>query len=219
MTQTLEEEYQKIISTFPNVQCIDNLIYHIQIPLINDVILDINFRKYPKRPKVVLLKKEGETRKIDNFIVSLQKWKKKDAPAIVDLINEIFTFVGMMDNKEVLITQNLITGIIDLCRNQHPREILGLLRMEQGILTEYILPPGAIRSESSGVFFPSRIPLDPSLRATVHSHPSGNPFPSAVDLNDVFQKKDFHFIIAYPYNLNKTKCFDNSGNEMKFKIV
>ena len=219
--EIIENEYQKIIKSFPNAEIVDNYISHIKIPLLNDVFLDIDYKKYPKRPKVVLIKENGQVySNLDMMILSLKSWKKKNPLPIVELINELFTFVNNMQTNEILINRELLDGIMGLCRKQHPREILGLLRVEKGITTEFILPPGALTSYQDGVFFPSRLPLDPSLEGTVHSHPSGNPYPSLRDLNDVFKKKRFHFILAYPYNtFDCIKCFDKNGQELKFKII
>lgn len=219
--EIIETEYQKIIEAFPNATIVNNFIFHIRIPLINDVIIDINYKKYPKKPKVVLIKEDGQVYDtIDTMILTLKSWKKKNPVSIVELINEIFAFVKSMQFNEILIKKELLEGIMALCREQHPREILGLLRMDKGAVIEFILPPGALTSDSSGIFFPSRLPLDTSLEGTVHSHPSGNPYPSLGDLNNIFKKKRFHFIIAYPYNnLNSIKCFDKNGKELKFKII
>ena len=125
-----------------------------------------------------------------------------------------------MQTNEILISKELFKGILGLCRDQHPREILGLLRMVNGVVSEYILPPGALTSENSGIFSPSRIPIGSSLEGTIHSHPSGNPNPSLGDLNSIFKKYVFHFIVGYPYNsLTCVKCFDKNGKELKFKII
>lgn len=214
-----EEQYQTILINFPETSIIDNTISHVRIPLINEVFLEIDFKNYPKKPKVNLIKPDGQVyKKLDEMVLALRTWKKENAPAIVDLVTEIFNFIKRMETQEILIKQELLDGILGLCRQQHPREILGLLRTEKGIVSEYILPPGSVRSESSGVFFPSRVPVDPSLEGSVHSHPTGNPYPSAEDLV-FFVKLSFHFIVGYPYNLNKVKCFDRNGRELQFKIV
>ena len=219
--EIIENEYQKIIKSFPNAEIVDNYISHIKIPLLNDVFLDIDYKKYPKRPKVVLIKENGQIySNLDMVILSLKSWKKKNPIPIVELIKELFIFVNNMQSNEILINRELLDGIMALCREQHPREILGLLRVEKGITTEFILPPGALTSDSSGIFFPSRLPLDPSLEGTVHSHPSGNSNPSLGDLNNVFKLKRFHFIIGYPYNsLSCVKCFNKNGNEIPFKTI
>jgi len=219
--EIIESEYQKIIAAFPNATIVKNFIFHIRIPLINDVIIDINYKRYPKKPKVVLIKEDGQIYdNLDTMIFSLKSWKKKNPVSIVELINEILDFVQNMQFNEILIKKELLEGIMALCREQHPREILGLLRIDKGAVIEFILPPGALTSDSSGIFFPSRLPLDASLEGSVHSHPSGNPYPSLGDLNGVFKKKRFHFIVAFPYNkLSCVKCFDKIGKELKFKII
>ena len=219
--ELIEEEYQKIIEKFPDAKLIDDLISHVKFPLINDVFLDINYKNYPKRPKVQLIKSNGQVYKnFDMMILSLRSWRKRDPLSIIELIDEIMNFAKNMEGNEIMIKYELIEGVLALCRNQHPREILGLLRMEKGVFSEFILPPGALTSNISGVFFPSRIPLDPSLEGTVHSHPSGNPNPSLGDLQGVFKIKRFHIICAYPYNnLNCIKCFNGNGDEINFKIT
>ena len=46
--EILEEEYQKIIESFPNAIIVDNYISHLKIPLVNNRVLDIDYKKYPK---------------------------------------------------------------------------------------------------------------------------------------------------------------------------
>ena len=219
--EIIEEQFQKIMSAFPNVKTVENSIYHIEISLKKKVSLDIYYKTYPKRPKVKLIKSDGTIFKNLNMIItSLQTWKKKSAPDIVDLIREILLIIESTETNVVLIKRELIDGLLDFCYKQHPREILGLLRVDRGLVSEFILPPGSTTSETSGVFFPGRIPLDATLEGTIHSHPSGNPYPSQVDLQTVFRTKRFHFIAAYPYNnYNCIKCFDQLGNELKFRIM
>ena len=145
-------------------------------------------------------------------------WKKKNALNIVDLINEVLLVIDSMRSGEVLINRELLQGILALCKDQHPREILGMLRMENGIISEFILPPGSLRSKDSVVFSPSRIPLDPTIAGTVHSHPSGNPTPSGADII-IFKRGHIHFIVGYPYNYYTIKCYDQKGNPLNFKFV
>jgi proteasome lid subunit RPN8/RPN11 len=217
---SIEEEYQKIITAFPNVQIVGSYISHIRIPLVNNVFLDIDFKNYPKKPKVNLIRPDGQSyRNIDKMVSTLKYWKKSEPYSIVDIIQDLVMFINRVGSDEIAIKRELMDGILDLCKNQHPREILGILRVEGGIVTEYILPPGAKTSESSGVFSPGRIPMDSSLEGTVHSHPTGNPYPSNIDLQTVFMTKRFHFIVAYPYTYDKIRCFDQRGNERKYILV
>ena len=215
-----EEQYQEIMRVFPNIILANDMIFHIKFPIINNSFIDIDYAKYPKKPKVHLINSDGQIyKKLDLMISSLKTWEKNNAPTIVELINEILIYINGMALNEIFIKKELLDGILALCRDHHPREILGLLRIDKGIVTEFILPPGALTSNSSGVFFPSRIPLDPSLEGTIHSHPSGSLNPSLQDLNDIFKKKRFHFIVGYPYDFSKIKCFDKKGNELNIKII
>ncbi|MFX1303025.1 MAG: hypothetical protein ACFE9X_06680, partial [Promethearchaeota archaeon] len=100
-----------------------------------------------------------------------------------------------------------------------PKEFLGILKMDKNVFTEFILPPGAITSRNTGVFFPSRIPISRDYQGTIHSHPSGTLYPSLQDLNSIFKRNRFHFIVGFPYSLNHIKCFDKNGTELQFKLI
>lgn len=217
----IEEEYTKIIKSFPDASIIDNYITHIQIPLINGVYLEIDYKKYPKKPKVVLKRMNGEKYKnLDRMILSLKNWNKNETPSIVELIYEIIKIIKDMQSNVIIIKRELLEGILALSRDMHPKEILGLLRSHKRVVSEFILPPGAQTSDSSGIFYPNRIPLDPSIKGTVHSHPSGNLNPSLNDLNNIFKTQKFHFIIGYPYtSYSCVKCFDKNGIEIPFKTI
>jgi len=217
--EKIEPQYEKIILKFPETILIDNLITHVRIPLKNNNYLDINYKNYPKKPKIKLINSEDQIySKLDSMLPSLKNWGKEKPLDIVNLIDDVIRFIKNLESREVAIKKELLMGILALCRDQHPREILGLLRIENGITTEFILPPGALRSEQSGVFFPNRLGIDPTLEGTVHSHPSGLPLPSAEDLK-LFRKYRFNFIIGFPYNLNGIKCYDANGAEIKFEII
>ncbi len=219
--EKVEEQYEKIIDTFPNAILMNNFIFHIRIHAINESYIDIDYKNYPKKPKVKLINPDGQTyKKLDVMISSLKNWKKSRATSIVELINEILKFINGMLYNSINIKKEILEGILGLCKHQHPREILGLLRMENAVVSEFILPPGALTSENSGVFFPNRMPLDNSIEGTVHSHPTGNVNPSPTDLNGIFKKLRFHFIIGYPYSdLSCVKCYDRIGDELDFKII
>ena len=216
----IEEEYRKIIEFYPNAIVEKTIISQIKIPLKDKFFLKINFKNYPKKPIVNLISNDDRVyRKVDNIIPLLNRWKKKNPPSIVDLINEILTFINNLESKEIKIKKELLHGLFGLCKNQHPREILGLLRIINGIAIEYILPPGAITSNTSGLYIRSRLGFDSTLKGSIHSHPSGNPNPSLTDINNIFKTKKFNFIIAYPYNLRSIKCFNNKGREIEFRIL
>lgn len=218
----LEEQYEQITQNFPSIQLIDGYIHYLKLPLdeiATGVFLEINYKNYPKRPKVLMIKPDGQVfKKLDMMVDSLRKWKNKDAPSMVDLIIEVLLIIKTISSKGIVIKRELMDGILALCKQHHPNEMIGLLRTIKGMVAEFILPPGAITSDDTGVFFPSRIPMDVSIAGTVHSHPSGNCNPSPQDLI-LFRSKTFNIIIGYPYVYNNMKCFDQLGTEIKFSIV
>ncbi|MBN1803328.1 MAG: Mov34/MPN/PAD-1 family protein [Candidatus Lokiarchaeota archaeon] len=213
----IENQYLAILAEFPKAITIDNTIYHLKIPIQSKSFIEVDFRNYPKKPKLHLINSTGETfRKMDQAISSLGSWKTKNFPNVVNVIREIFI---KLSRKGIVIKNELLQGILALCREHHPEEFLGLLRVENDIVTEFILPPGALTSKTSGVFFPHKIPLDLTLQGTIHSHPTGNPYPSNQDLNGIFKSMRFNFIVGHPYELWNVKCFDRNGKELEFETI
>ncbi|MFX1411517.1 MAG: Mov34/MPN/PAD-1 family protein [Promethearchaeota archaeon] len=220
MIEEIEKQYQNIIEHFPNNVTIENKISHINIKLNRGIILEIDYSKYPKKPKVKLINQSGEFyKKLNDDIISLKNWKISKTKSVLNVINEIILTLEELQSNIVKIKRELLDGFLILCREHHPKEFLGILKMDKNIFTEFILPPGAVTSRSSGVFFPSRLPISRSYQGTIHSHPTGNLYPSLQDLNSVFKGKNFHFIVGFPYNLNHIKCFDKNGTELQFKVI
>ncbi len=62
MSKEGELQYQNIIEQFPNTATIENKITHIKIELIQGIILEIDYSKYPKKPKVKLINQTGKIR-------------------------------------------------------------------------------------------------------------------------------------------------------------
>ncbi len=220
MNNEIEIQYQQIIEHFPKTVTIENKISHIKIELDKEIILEIDYSKYPKKPKVKLINQSGKVyKKLNNDIISLKNWKINTTKSILNVINEIIFILEDIRQNIVKIKKDLLDGILALCRAHHPKEFLGILKMDKGVFTEFILPPGAITSKNSGVFYISRLPLNRYYQGTIHSHPSGTLYPSLQDLNSIFKGLRFHFIVGYPYNLNQIKCFDRNGIELQFKVI
>lgn len=67
--------------------------------------------------------------------------------------------------------------------------------------------------------FSTRFPINRSYQGTIHSHPSGYLFPFLQDLNSVFKRLGFQFIVGFPFNLNHIKYFGKNGTELQFKAI
>ncbi len=220
MIKEIELQYQKILEYIPNTVTIENSISHIEIKLNRGLVLEIDYSKYPKRPKVTLINQSGKVYKnINNEIISLKNWNKNNTKSVLKVINEIILTIERLQSNVAYIKRELLDGFLELCRVHHPKEFLGILKMEQHIFTEFILPPGAITSRSSSVFFPSRLPINRYYQGTIHSHPSGNLNPSLQDLNGAFKGNTYNFIVGFPYTLKQIKCYDKNGSQLQFKVI
>lgn len=220
MFTKIEEQYQNIIKKFPNTETYGNDISHVKIELNKGIIVDIDYSKYPKKPKVKLINQIGKIyKKLDNDVVSLKNWKRSEIKSILSIINEIVSILENLQSKKVKIKRELLDGFLALCREHHPKEFLGILKMGNHIFTEFILPPGAITSRSSSVFFPTRLPTNQHYQGTIHSHPSGNLNPSLQDLNNVFKRNSANFIVGFPYTIKNIKCYDKNGSELQFIVI
>lgn len=104
-------------------------------------------------------------------------------------------------------------------RSQHPHEFGGVLRAEKGIITEVLILPGTVSGETHAIFQFSMLPIDFSVKGTVHSHPGGNPLPSGADL-ELFRKFGTrHIIVAEPYVPRTCRAYDGRGEPIRFEVV
>jgi proteasome lid subunit RPN8/RPN11 len=220
MSEEILSQYKSIVENFPNVILVNDEISHIKIELIKGITLEIDFTKYPKKPKVKLFNQSGKVyKKLNNDIDGLKNWKRNRNSSILAVINEIQSILKDLQSNIVKVKRELLLGFLALSRDHHPSESLGILKMEKNVFTEYILPPGAVTNRNSGIFNPIRIPVNRSYQGSIHSHPSGVIIPSLQDLNSVFKGYRFNFIVGYPYSLFNIKCFDRNGTELQYKII
>ncbi|MEM1512666.1 MAG: Mov34/MPN/PAD-1 family protein [Candidatus Jordarchaeales archaeon] len=120
----------------------------------------------------------------------------------------------------VKIRRALVDGLLEVSREVHPREFIGLLRAERGVISEVIIPPFSIYGLGESSFSPYDLPIDPSLVGSVHSHPSGDPRPSKQDVNVAFSFGFVHLIITYPYSCHENiYAYDKEGKPLKLIII
>lgn len=133
--------------------------------------------------------------------------------------------LGISDSKKlrilkVRIKKEVVEGVLEACRNVHPREFIGLLRAEEGVITEIILAPASIYSKGMAQFHPHMLPFDFSIVGSIHSHPSGSGRPSTQDLNSMFNFGFVHIIVTYPYrSAQDLYVYDKEGKPIKSEIV
>lgn len=104
-------------------------------------------------------------------------------------------------------------------RNVYPDEFIGLFREKNGVLEELILAPLAEYGRAHSSFSDLHLPTDPSLTATIHSHPNGVLLPSRADLRFFAVKGKHHFIAGAPYGLRNVACYDGKGKPEEIEVV
>ncbi|MHA1253188.1 MAG: hypothetical protein ACTSRP_24615, partial [Candidatus Helarchaeota archaeon] len=100
----IDKEFELIAELFPNIITVNNQIDHLRLELEGGIILDINYKNYPKKPRILLINNKGEIFKnLDTMILKLKKWKKTNPPRIAELIKDIENFIKSISCREVLI--------------------------------------------------------------------------------------------------------------------
>ena len=219
----LEELYQEIFGAYPEASKVRGAIFHLHIPVYKDFLVDINYKKYPKRPKAKLVKIGVNSFNLYRIVSSLRDWDRRSPLSILDLIKEIFLLIQSIVNNQILINKEFFDGLIDMCQKIHPRKLRGLLGVKNGIVTEFILPSRAcIDAKKDYEIWSMRtcsIPLNLSYEGTFISRPSGNHSINE-KLNKIFSKRRFTMLLAHPYNtLDCIKCFDSNGDVLQIKII
>ena len=122
---------------------------------------------------------------------------------------------------KISIPGELLGSILFLSRMQHPREIILLLRGtvdRDGItLEEHLFPPFASSGRGFAQFPPHMLPIDFSIIGTLHSHPSGSPRPSSIDLNHCYGR--IMMIVAYPYTRDQVAAYNKQGESVPLKVI
>jgi len=136
-------------------------------------------------------------------------------------MNHIFLFIQHPDLIVMyLVKKDAADMVMHAAKNAYPKEFIGLLgsRMENNIIDELILIP-AVYGENSSFIYSEYKPIERNIIGSVHSHPCPSNSPSAEDIHSFPKFGKIHLIIAYPFNINNIKMFDNKGKEIKFKVV
>ena len=115
------------------------------------------------------------------------------------------------------IKREVLEGIMELCRNAHPKEVGGLL-LGKKMVDDYVIVPGKFYDFSIYIRM-DQIPIYTELVGTFHSHPTPNPAPSKADLDFFGKLGKEHLILAYPYDLNSLQAYDTFGKKTTVKVV
>jgi len=122
--------------------------------------------------------------------------------------------------RQVVLKQDVLDGIISYCKMKHPNEGILILKGKSKhgkIMVDGLVIPPFDHSGPTFAGFPhSFLPFDMSYVGTVHSHPSGSAEPSPTDLLNFFGLVSL--IIKSPYDDEDIFAWDSKGNQIKLLI-
>ncbi|NJE84543.1 metalloprotease [Thermococcus sp. CX2] len=121
--------------------------------------------------------------------------------------------------ETVKIRRELLEYLLELAREFYPNEFAGFLRERDGIFEEVLIAPAGHFGRNSAFFNTWMLPYDETIKGTVHSHPSPNPWPSQADLEFFSKFGGVHLIIAYPFTEESVRAYKNDGTRLRLEVL
>ena len=217
-----KEEYRKVIEKFPDVISVNGNDFHLHLKINSETLLEVDFRKYPKKLKAYLINEIRDKFKLSRIVASLRNWNKHSTESVLEVIDEILLLIDNMKLNQIMIKKDFLEGLVDMCQKAHPKKMKGILGVHKGFVSEYIVSSRSCTDSNKDfeIFRPTcSIPLDFSYEGTFISRPSGT-LSTNEKLNQIFKKRRFTMLLAHPYNLSDSiKCFDTSGHILEHIII
>ena len=218
-----KEEYRKVLEKFPDVISVNGNDFHLHFKINSEALLEVDFRKYPKKLKAYLINYNKEYKfKLSRIVTSLRNWNRHSTDSVLEIIDEILLLIDNVKLNQIMIKRDFLEGLVDMCQKGHPKKMKGILGVHKGVVSEYILSSRACTDSDKDfeIIRPTcSIPLDFSYEGTFISRPSGT-LSTNEKLNQIFKKRRFTMLLAHPYNLSDSiKCFDTSGHILKHIII
>lgn len=121
----------------------------------------------------------------------------------------------------IFIERGVIDNIIEFAKQAAPNEFSAYL---QGKVTNKVLYVKGIVYEhyhatENQAVISANLPLLSEVVGTVHSHPSFNNLPSAMDKRGLFTMGLVNLIICQPYTLKRIAAYDTRGRPLDFTVV
>lgn len=160
-----------------------------------------------------------------DLLPELALWEPEDHPLDEELLEKLEDRVikalrgGDPGENRLSIDSKLLEALLALAREGHPNEVLFLLKRDsRGVLAEAVVPQGSKGGKTAAYILPSRLPYDPAIDGSFHSHPSGSPKWSQQDLV-VFKRYSVNVIAHNPYTKTSFAAYDNRGNEIGLDVT
>ena len=118
------------------------------------------------------------------------------------------------------ITQDTLDFILDVSKDNHPNEFIGMLYADEDIITDIVFLPGTRSSNEHALIRLDMLPMGFDYVGSVHSHPHpGAMGPSEQDKFMFSRTGNCHIITFYPYTKQSWRCYNSRGEERELEIV
>lgn len=107
----------------------------------------------------------------------------------------------------------------EAARSSYPNEFGAFLRLEKGTVTELVLGVGTIQGNRHTFLMFNNLPVDRSIRGTLHSHPSPHPYPSDADFALFEKHGSIHIIYGHPYGPGDWRAYDHTGTPTHLDVL
>ncbi len=125
--------------------------------------------------------------------------------------------------KEHPRVKNIRKSVLDLAfeaaRESYPQEFACLMGVEGDTITELVFVPGTIQGDEHAILNLWNMPVDPSARGSLHSHPDDHPYPSDDDLELFSAHGEIHLILCEPYEGDAWRAYAHDGHPVSLKVV
>ena len=117
------------------------------------------------------------------------------------------------------IAKSTLDLILNLGKSSHPKEFVGLLSAEEGIISDVLFLSGTVSSHESALLMLDQLPFGMGVVGSAHSHPSGSNLPSRADLGLFSKVGNYNLIVCYPYGAKDWACYSSKGELLELKVL
>ncbi len=121
----------------------------------------------------------------------------------------------------IIIDQEVFMAMQEFAKNNHPNEIIVLLRgSREGDdfhITDFLLPPFGSGGRGFASFPTYMLPIDFTIMGTAHSHPSGVLRPSTADFHNFYGR--IMMLLGPPYDKPRAAAYNKNGDLIPIRLA